>query len=77
MNKLQLSTTGGLAGIGTATVKFFALFGDYKLIEIKTALANIPIQQAGIAMVLLVASLVACLYNEDKNKGKNDAADKV
>ena len=35
MNKLQMTTTGGIATLVASVTKFCELFGDYKIIKIK------------------------------------------
>ncbi len=66
MEKPQVTTTMGVAGLSAAATKLFALFGDYKLDEFGKAFENIGIADAGFAALGLIVSLYAIFHNEDK-----------
>lgn len=69
MNKVQMTTTGGIA-VGATSIKgFWALFGDYKIAQLSEAFKDIPIAAFGMAITGLILSIWFCFYNEDKNNG--------
>ena len=70
MNKLQMTTTGGIATLVASVTKFCELFGDYKIIKIKDAFLNIPLQGFFLAIIGISASIYLMMHNEDIDNEK-------
>jgi hypothetical protein len=65
---IQMTTTGGTAGLVYSIQSLFSLFGQYKVPEFGEALSKIPIADLGTAIIMLCVSAYLVHHDEDKVK---------
>lgn len=68
MNKPQVTTTGGVAGLVASIQSIAGLFGGYNIGQSVQAVLSMPIGDVVLSVCGLVVSVWAILHNEDKKK---------
>lgn len=75
MKRPQVTTTLGISGLTVSVTKLLSLFGDYKIYQIGEAIKSIPINEAGIAILGIAASIYGIYHDDNRGIYHNDNKD--